>query len=256
MRKTGSSGLGSRLAVGIAGAAVALALPSAGLAVSLMNNGSPLPVELGITSFTPATADPAVARLIASRGEQNAQMMRFTPAGAAASRGRSVTVAVRVDEESARALASRSALGTVRPPSDSDGGPHIAPTRYNLGLARGYTSFAQPKASPVTASVAAAPSIPDLAEFKPSAGAKKGPSRFAATIHLDEERGSVHPQVAQRADTPNDQSLDVVGSYRLTRNLDVSAGVRYEQQREHLLTMPDVGPKDSQAVYIGTQFRF
>ena len=49
---------------------------------------------------------------------------------------------------------------------------------------------------------------------------------------------------------------DVGESYRLTRNLDVSAGVRYSQQHDRLTTINDRGQQDSQAVYVGTQFRF
>ena len=48
---------------------------------------------------------------------------------------------------------------------------------------------------------------------------------------------------------------DVGGAYRVTRNLDVTAGVRYSQDRERLKPLTD-GKQDSQAVYVGTQFRF
>jgi hypothetical protein len=47
----------------------------------------------------------------------------------------------------------------------------------------------------------------------------------------------------------------VAGSYSLTRNLDITAGVRIEQDRD-LIPVPDLDQQDSQAVYIGTQFRF
>ena len=49
--------------------------------------------------------------------------------------------------------------------------------------------------------------------------------------------------------------VDVGGSFRLTRNLDVTAGVRYQQERD-LRALPELDKQDSQAVYIGTQFRF
>jgi hypothetical protein len=52
----------------------------------------------------------------------------------------------------------------------------------------------------------------------------------------------------------NDQ-VDLGGSYRVTRNLDVTAGVRYSQERERLIPPAD-GKQDNQAVYVGTQFRF
>ena len=52
-------------------------------------------------------------------------------------------------------------------------------------------------------------------------------------------------------------SIDVGGSYSLTRNLDVTAGVRYKAERDRLprTTITDQR-RDSQAVYVGTAFRF
>ena len=50
-------------------------------------------------------------------------------------------------------------------------------------------------------------------------------------------------------------SVDVGGSFRLTRNLDVTAGVRYRTDRDRLQGVAD-DRRDSQAVYLGTAFRF
>jgi hypothetical protein len=41
----------------------------------------------------------------------------------------------------------------------------------------------------------------------------------------------------------------------LTRNLDVTGGVRYKIQEDRLQPLAD-NRRDSQAVYIGTAFRF
>ena len=56
-------------------------------------------------------------------------------------------------------------------------------------------------------------------------------------------------------DSSESVALDVGGSYRLTRNIDVTAGVRYKSQRERLEPLKD-NRRDSQAVYLGTAFRF
>jgi hypothetical protein len=56
-------------------------------------------------------------------------------------------------------------------------------------------------------------------------------------------------------DRDRSYGLDVGGSYRLTRNLDLTAGVRYRSDRERLLRAKDER-RDSQAVYVGTAFRF
>ena len=62
-----------------------------------------------------------------------------------------------------------------------------------------------------------------------------------------------------RADRPldvlGDQSVDVSGSYRVMKNLDVTAGVRVTQDRDRLAPLTDT-EQDTQAVYVGTQFRF
>ena len=53
----------------------------------------------------------------------------------------------------------------------------------------------------------------------------------------------------------NSYSLGVGGSYRIGRNLDVTGGLRYKVQRDRLEPIADER-RDSQAVYIGTAFRF
>jgi predicted porin len=50
-------------------------------------------------------------------------------------------------------------------------------------------------------------------------------------------------------------AVDFGSSYRLARNLDVTAGVRYKSQRDRLEPLADTR-RDSQAVYVGTQFKF
>ncbi len=96
--------------------------------------------------------------------------------------------------------------------------------------------------------------IPNLADFRPSAGAQPDESRFAARIALEEE--SKAGAAPRTIDSRGDQAVDVGGSYRLTRNLDVTAGVRYSQERDRLAPLADSTKQDSQAVYVGTQFRF
>jgi hypothetical protein len=44
-------------------------------------------------------------------------------------------------------------------------------------------------------------------------------------------------------------------SYQIARNLDVTGGVRYKIQRDRLEPLADQR-RDSQAVYVGTAFRF
>ncbi|WAT17047.1 hypothetical protein OZN62_08855 [Aurantiacibacter sp. MUD11] len=250
-------GLAGKVALGASAALLAVAVPGTGLAFVSLDGGAATETDSTFIAFTPADADPRLARFLAERGS-DARMMRFTPAGVAASQAaRSITVAVRVDPETADALAARSVIDGSRKNAPASA-LRVTPTRYNLGLARGYSSFAQAPAAAAPASsrlsrTIARTEMPDLADFTPSRGAQQEPSRFAARIALDEDRTADNAAVSGERLT--DQMLDVTGSYSLTRNLDITAGIRYEQDRD-LLPVPNIDQQDSQAVYIGTQFRF
>ncbi len=55
-------------------------------------------------------------------------------------------------------------------------------------------------------------------------------------------------------DTSN-YSVDLGGAYSVTRNIAVTGGVRYKIERDKLSTIADTR-RDSQAVYVGTAFKF
>lgn len=237
------------LTASVAAAALVLAgVPTASFAIDAL--GSSQQPDLPRFAFTPASVDPKLAKFVAERATGSSRLMRFTPAGVAERGTRSVTVAVRVDGESAKAISVRSAIATAREQMSANSTVRIAPVRYNLGLSRGYQSFAQPSELSKKLTDAA---IPDLSSFKPKPGVKEEPSRFGARIALEQEEKS--GSAPRTHDALGDQSLDVAGSYRLTRNLDVTAGVRYSQERDRLAPLDDPA-QDSQAVYVGTEFRF
>lgn len=249
MSRTATNGRKGRIAAVVIGAALVVGVPSAGLAVSMIRDGS----ASAFVSFTPASADPEMTRLIQARGS-TARMKRFTPAGAATGGDHAITVAVRVDPEPASAITVRNAVASAAAEAAATAAPRIAATRYNLGMARGYHSFAQPTAAQRAGSQAPAPILSDF-DLARSGSADERPSRFAARIALEQESRPA-PAAPRSLDSVGDQRLDVAGSYRLSRNLDVTAGVRYEQDRNRLTALPDVEQQDSQAVYVGTQFRF
>ena len=233
-----------------AGAVVLASMPTAGLALGALESDVSLPSTGSFAALTPASVDPRLARFVASRTNGNARLMRFTPAGVAERASRSVTVAIRIDEDAARAISVRSAISTAMG-QVADAGLRIAPTRYNLGLSRVYQSVAKAPELPRMMSDAG---IPDLADFQPSPGARPDESRFAARIAVEEQaKAGSSPRTL---DSRSGQAVDVAGSYRLTRNLDVTAGVRYSQERDRLAPLADPKQQDSQAVYVGTQFRF
>jgi len=246
------------------GAALMLGIPSSVLAIGMLDSDDALASVQKFASFTPADADPQLAQLVAERGGGTARLMRFTPAGRAAGSERAVTVAVRIDSDTAQAISVRSAVDGAKDNIAGRFDPRIAPTRYNLGLARGYNSFSQLGArvpsvpETRTASAPAAVStellraeMPDLADFVPRDASSEEKSRFAARVEMDD---SAQSKIASRL--PGDRSVDVAGSFRVLRNLDVTAGLRYEESRERLSALPDIEALDNQAVYVGTQFRF
>jgi len=235
-----------------AGALVLVGLPTAGFALGALDDGVSLAGNGNFAALTPAKIDPELARFVAERSSGTSRPMRFTPAGIAARPSRSVTVAVRIDSEAARAISVRSAIAAAREQTVSDSPLRITPTRYNLGISRGYQNFA--KATPALSHSLSDAGIPDLADFRPRPGAQPDESRFAARIAVEEEAKT--GAAPRTIDARGDQALDLAGSYRLTRNLDVTAGVRYSQERDRLVPLADPAKQDSQAVYVGTQFRF
>jgi len=239
-------------AVLLGGAVVMLALPSAVLAFSSRFDPAPLPaaVQAVTGTFQPSSVDPRLARSISVRALGQNGVFRFTPANSANRPDSAVTVAVRVDPNAARlANLRRSAVGDNPPVGAAALG--IAPNGYSLGAARGYQSFAKNLG---IGSDSRRTEVPDLASFKPGTGAKGDPSRFAPRIALDEKEKAGRSPRTFGGD--GEQSVDLGGSYRLTRNLNVTAGVRYQEERDRLVPLTTDRRQDSQAVYVGTQFRF
>ncbi len=237
-------------AVFIAVAVSVLALPSAVLAFSSRLEVSVPDERLGNDRerYKPGAVDPLLARALVAHPGQQGGLFRFTPAGTSNRPDRSVTVAVRVDAETARAITVRAG---IREPQVQPGlaSVRLAPTAYNLGLTRPARGSGQSTAlGPYVRRI----EMPDLAAYQPSTGPAGAPSRFAPRISLDERE---KPGRTPRTFEGGDQTVDLGGAYRITRNLDVTAGVRYSTERDRLAPLVD-GKQNSQAVYVGTQFRF
>lgn len=229
----------------LAGTVALLALPSAVLAFSSRYDVQPLPGDTALVEgFRAVAVDPRLARSITVRTLSRGETFRFTPAAQPTRMDRSLTVAVRLDAGNSRPIVVRG-----RNTSDGPVGLGIAPTTYSLGAARSAKSLAQSGAGPDIRKIDA----PDLATFRPSAGARSDPSRLSPRIVLDErEKAGRSPRTFEGQ---GDQTVDLGGSYRLSRNLNVTAGVRYSSERDRLVPITD-GKQNTQAVYVGTQFRF
>lgn len=192
----------------------------------------------GPGAFTPSSADPRLAALFA-RGGLESRGFRFTPSEARSTRA--VTVAV-------RARSNRGALAADRTDGGAPATVGLAPIAYNLGLAVGWRRFA------MTGDVAKVelPGQIDGGRERAEVGVSYSLPRLTTRVRAGADRATgAGPQIAGGE---RSYSLDVGGSYSLTRNLDVTAGVRYRSDRERIARVDD--RRDSQAVYVGTAFRF
>lgn len=255
--------LGKRAALAlVAGCACLAILPPAIAAVDAASvDSSPRSLSLtgsDLGSFTPTSANPRLIAALASaksKAGHDDEMFRFTPAASKKSGKRAVTLAVRVDADSSFASGfSRNALNSAQASSG------VAPVAFNLGMARGYQSFSQPaKVSSdlnlgagkgLSTSSLAEIDTPDLTRFTPAKKSEK--SRFGTVVELDD---NISSGAVPRSFDGGDRSVDVGGSYRVTGNLRVTAGVRYSDDPNRIAPLSD-SAQDSQSVYVGTRFRF
>lgn len=234
----------------LAAAGMAFGVPSAGLAVVAFGDEAAIVDLPSFAMFTPASADPELAKRVAEQARTSG--MRFTPAGSAIKRDRTITVAVRVDPETARAISVRQALDVA--PGATNALKAQAVTRYDLGTARGYQSFKRPQPQVSLSGTVRDISMPDLSAFEPAGPtAEDKPSRLQTRIALEDEQAA--GRSPNTLDALSAQTVDLGGAYSITRNLDVTAGVRLSQERDRLSPITD-NKQDSQSVYVGTQFRF
>jgi hypothetical protein len=224
----------------VAGLALTPALSAPGKPMSFkrirLSSRSPL------DTFTPASADPRLAAAFA-RSNIRTSGFRFTPANATRP-SRALTVAVRT-------RAAVTPISVDRPSRTIEPvGLGVEPGAYKLGAAVGWRNFA------LTGEVA-----------QSDRGTLQGGRRTADVgISYSRKRLTTRVQLETEAPIGNNSTIvarkesvavDFGGSYRLSRKIDLTAGVRYkaERSRERIDAAPD-NRRDSQAVYIGTQFRF
>lgn len=230
-------GVGALIAAGLA-MAPAIGAPGD----SRIAKRAPLSIG-GIDSFTPAAADPRLAAVFARSG-LDTSTFRFTPTESRRNGNRAVTVAVR-----ARSTRTALAAGRAGPIADTTSSVSIAPIAYNLGVAVGWRRFAL-SGDVSKVDLAGLPGSREAVDV----GVSYSGQRFVGRVKAGADRPlSTAPKLIEEAPA---YSLDVGGSYRLTRNLDVTAGVRYKAERDYRLQPAPDDRRDSQAVYVGTAFRF
>ena len=194
-------------------------------------------------TFTPAVADPRLAAELARRGVQ-ANSFRFTPAPTSINRSQSIRVAIRARAATpATATAARRAADVSATPVTA-----ITPTVYNLGASVGWKRFAL-SGDVDSVKGGTLPGGRKAAEVGVSYSGKRFTARAEAGVAKADD---ATPRIIAEDES---YTVGVGGSYRIARNLDVTGGVRYKVQQDRVTALTDER-RDSQAIYVGTAFRF
>jgi hypothetical protein len=194
-----------------------------------------------VSSFTPANADPKLAAALAGKSLALGDF-KFTPAPATG-RPSQVRVAIR-----ARVASPQPSLAAAAVPTAAVNA--LTPTGYNLGVAVGWRRFA------VSGDVAKVKSADPAVAGRESAVLGVSYSlnnRLSTRVAVGAERTTGNPVPALRRG--DNVSLDVGSSYSLSRHIALTGGVRYNIERDRLAPLQD-DRRDSQAVYVGTAFKF
>ena len=235
-------GKGAKLVAAIAAAGFVLT-PAFATGTSAKKRPAPIALSFDpVSSFTPANADPKLAAALASKGLALTDF-KFTPAP---SKGRpsQVRVAVR-----ARTIAPNETR-LVQASAPTTAVNSLTPTGYNLGLAVGWRRFA------VSGDVA------KLKSADPAVGGRETAvlgvsyslsNRLSTRVAVGADRATGNPVAGLRQG--NNVSVDVGSSYSLSRHIALTGGVRYNIERDRLSALQD-NRRDSQAVYVGTAFKF
>jgi hypothetical protein len=195
-----------------------------------------------VSSFTPATADPRLAAEFANKPALTD--FKFTPA-APKNRPSQIRVAIRARGADVRTgrnadLASASASSAIGA---------LAPSTYNLGVAVGWRRFALTGDVAKTTGTNLALGGHETAVVGVNYSLNRFTGRLAATAERSD--GNQAPVIGRE----RGYALDVGGAYNLTRSIAVTGGVRYKIEQDRVSASRDER-RDSQAVYVGTAFKF
>lgn len=231
-------------AIALAGTVSAFfAVPAIGAAGNLLKQNGMPSVSLdklgSIASFTPTIRDEKLSSAYAKASlSHSARNFQFTPTSGSMSGRRSITVLVRADSGMARS-------------EERGASPlNIQPLAFNLDASRGWRKFALPE------TVGRKPLDPvsiDMIDARNFSLQGKGQSRLKTNAQPEGRRDITPAPQALTVERPH--SVDLGSSYSLTRNLNVTAGIRYSGQDNRLAPITDQR-QDNQAVYIGTIFKF
>jgi hypothetical protein len=192
-----------------------------------------------LATFTPASADPRLAAAFAGRGAAT-ESFKFTPAAA---KGRPSQIRVAVRARGLSPVRSHPVEVATTPVTNA-----ITPASFSLGASVGWKRFA------VAGDVARVSSPDPAIGSRDSAvvGVSYNLKKFTGRVAVGSERGNGRIAALSQ---PDNVSVDVGAAYNLNRRIAVTGGVRYRVDQERVSALADQR-RDSQAVYVGTAFKF
>jgi hypothetical protein len=193
--------------------------------------------------FTPAGVDSRLAERMRSNAMRQTAFP-FTPAGLDSRGSNTLTVAARADASDA--VTVRNAMAQVEA---GNGTLRLNNSSYQLTAARGWQAFKLPTAITPTPRL---DEIVGKGNFRLDDGVKKKPSRFGTDVSVEAPRAAAPSPRGNAA--AGDYDLNVGGSLRVAKGVDLTAGVRYSRENDRV--DPATVKADSEAVYVGTKIRF
>jgi hypothetical protein len=227
---------GRKAVIALAIATVALA-PAIAVGAAPKAKSPPIAVSFDrVAAFTPAGADPRLAAAFANRAPTITDF-KFTPA-AAKDRPSQIRVAVR-----AATTATASRPNALSPAANMT---PLTPASYNLGVAVGWKRFAVSGDVEKQDNPNLALTDRESAVVGVSYNLKKFTGRVAVAAERNQGRVAALSQ-------PDQYSVDLGGAYNISRRVAVTGGVRYRVDQDRAIADQR---RDSQAVYVGTAFKF
>jgi hypothetical protein len=194
--------------------------------------------------FTPAGVDSRLAKSMRDNAMRQTSFP-FTPAGLDNRSSNTLTVAVRAD--ASNAVSVRNAIAQME--AGNGNTLRLNNSNYRLTAARGWQAFELPRTA------VEQPRLDDIVgkgNFRLDDGTKKKPSRFNTELSVGAPK-AVAPNPRGNA-AAGDYDVNVGGSVRITKGVDLTAGVRYSRDNDRVDLATTKA--DSEAVYVGTKIRF
>ena len=196
--------------------------------------------------FTPAGIDSRLAERMRSIAARSTAFP-FTPAGLNSRTSNTLTVAARAD--GSNAVSVRNAMAKL----DAGNGTtlRLNNSSYQLTTARGWQAFTLPSTAINQPRLDA---MLGKGDFRLDDSAKKKPSRFGTDVKVASPRGAT-PSLRGSEAAAGDYSVNLGGSFRVAKGVDVTAGVRYSRDSDRV-DLATAAQADNEAVYVGTKIKF